>query len=135
MRGKKLVLSLIVLVLVVAAGAAGYLFFKPHRSIDRSSLIRVNADSLYLSFQADEAAANQRYLDKALEITGTISALQTNQQGQTVVLLDTGDLMGAVACTLKTPVKDAANGKTVVVRGFCSGYLSDVVIRDAEIVP
>ena len=134
MRKKQIIAAVIFTLLLGTAGVVWYVFFKPHRSLEDSSVTRIQADSLYLAFQQDENKANAAYLDKALEVSGTIAGIETNQQGQTVLLLDAGDPMGGVACTLSEPAAGLAKGAKVVVRGFCSGYLTDVVLRDGVLV-
>jgi hypothetical protein len=60
--------------------------------------------------------------------------MQTNQQGQAMIILDSGDPMGGVACTMTGPVPVLEINQAVEIRGFCSGYLSDVVLRDGILV-
>jgi tRNA_anti-like len=134
MRRKQIMAAIFFTLLLGTAGAAWYIFFKPHRNLQDGSITRVGADSLFMAFQQDESKANAAYLDKALEVTGTIAGMETNQQGQTVLLLDGGDPMGGVACTLSEPAAGIAKGDQVVVRGFCSGFLTDVVLRDGVLV-
>lgn len=134
MRRNQIIAAIFFTLLLGTAGVAWYVFFKPHRSLSDSRVTRVAADSLYIAFQQDETKANAAYLDKALEVSGTIAGIETNQQGQTVLLLDAGDPMGGVACTLSEPSAGLVKGSRVVVRGFCSGYLTDVVLRDGILV-
>jgi hypothetical protein len=134
MGRKQIIAAIFFTLLLGTAGVAWFVFFKPHRSLADSQISRVQADTLYMAFQQDETKANAAYLDKALEVSGTIAGIETNQQGQTVLLLDAGDPMGGVACTLSEPAAGLAQGDKVVVRGFCSGYLADVVLRDGVIV-
>jgi hypothetical protein len=131
----KKIIALIGIVALIAIGwTAWYAFNKPHRSLDESQMIRVQADSLFLAFQQDETTANAAYLDKALEVSGMIAEIKTNQQGQTVLVLDSGDPMGGIVCTLTRPAEGLVKSQQVIVRGFCSGYLSDVVLRDGILV-
>ena len=134
MRRNQVIAAIFFTLLLGTAGVAWYIFFKPHRSLSDSRVTRVEADSLFMAFQQDEQKANAAYLDKALEVSGIVAGIETNQQGQTVLLLDSGDPMGGVACTLSDTVAGLAKGQTVVVRGFCSGYLTYVVLRDGVIV-
>lgn len=134
MSRKNIIAAIVISVLLGAGWLAWNVFFKPHRSVEDSPVTRVRADSLFLAFQSDESAANARFLDKGLEVSGEIAELNTNQQGQMVVILDTGDPLGGVVCTLVKATSGLTKGQRVRVRGFCSGYLTDVILRDAIIV-
>jgi hypothetical protein len=134
MNRKNIIAGIVITGLLGIAWGAWLIFFKPHKSVDNASLVLVAADSLFLQYQRDEVAANLIYLDKALEVSGKVISVTKNQVGQQVIILDSGDPMGGIACTLSEPVNGLMNGQAVRVRGFCSGFLSDVVLRDAKIV-
>jgi hypothetical protein len=134
MNRKNIIAGIVVTGLLALAWGAWFIFFKPHKSVDNASLVYVTADSLFLRFQRDESTANQIYLDKALEVSGKVVSVTKNQVGQQVIILDSGDPMGGVACTLADPINGLMNGQAVKVRGFCSGFLTDVVLRDAKII-
>lgn len=124
------------MLIVLASGSlAWYIFNKPHRSLTDAPSIQISADSLLAAYLRDEKLANTMYLDKALIINGEISELTTNQSGETVIILKTEDPMAAVVCTLqKKPVTTIQKGQQIQVKGFCSGYISDVVLRDCLIL-
>jgi hypothetical protein len=134
MNRKNINAAIVITGVLAMAWGAWFIFFKPHKSIDGASLLPVQADSLFLQYQRDEVAANLVYLDKALEVSGKVTAVTRNQIGQQVIILDSGDPMGGIACTLAKPVNGLMNGQAVKIRGFCSGFLSDVVLRDAKII-
>lgn len=131
---KKIVAIIITIVLLAAGLTSWYVFLKPHRSLESGAVTRVSADTLLQAYQQDEARANAQYLDKALEVRGKISDISTNQQGQMVLVLDTGDPMSGIVCTLDQAGDGLGKGQEVLVRGFCSGYLTDVVLRNAVMV-
>ena len=109
--------------------SAWYIFLKPGRNIEQEAALKVKAGDMYNAYLADEKAANLLYLDKALMVSGKISEVKTNQQGQQVIVLETSDPIFGVVCTMSKPV-DAATGKEVRIKGFCTGYTTDVVLRD-----
>ena len=125
---KKIIL-IVVAFACVGGGIVAYEWFKPHPKPKNG--IQVTATNLAKEFGADEKAANTKYLDKPIEVTGTINEATKNQDSALTVVLDTGDPMSGVQCTLSD--KKAANtkGQTVTVTGFCSGYnLGYVSLRD-----
>jgi tRNA_anti-like len=132
---KKNIIAVTIIIFLLAAGFAGwYIFNKPHRSIDRAETLSINTDSLLAAYQLDEKSANIIYLDKALKVIGEIAELNTNQAGQMVILLKTVDPMSGVVCTLRDKPKVTLHvGQQIVLKGFCSGYITDVVLRDCQL--
>ena len=131
---KRLVVGLFIF-LIIAVALVMYVFFKPHRSVDSENAITVNADSLLSAYTKDENLANTLYLDKALTVSGEIAEINQNQTGQTVIILKTGDPISGVVCTIKDkPAQPLETGQKVTVKGFCSGYMTDVVIRDCQLI-
>lgn len=121
------------LLLAAVAGTAGYYYLnKPHRSVADENGIMVSADSLFREFATDEAVANARYLNAVLRVEGVIKSVERNTENKQVVVLDAGDPMFGVNCTLE---KEASveEGQTVVIKGICTGYLADVVITQGLI--
>ena len=132
---KKNIIAAIIVIFLLAVGFAGwYIFNKPHRSLDKAETVRINTDSLLAAYLRDEKSANTIFLDKALKVNGEIAELNTNQAGQMVILLKTMDPMSGVVCTLRDKPKEALKvGQQVVIKGFCSGYITDVVLRDCQL--
>ena len=120
-------------VVIVAVGAGIYLYLnQPRRAIGREISIDITAASLFESFQNDEPASNTKYLNKVLSVHGTIISTSVNTDGKTVIVLDTGDNMFGINCTLDK-TSSAKAGDEVIVKGICTGYLSDVVLTQALI--
>ena len=112
----------------------GYkLYNKPHRNVEDEEAVRVDAAELFDEFQTDEKAANLRYLDKAIEVKGTISEMLTNQDGQAVLVLKTNDPLFGISCTMTDPVT-VQPGMHVTIKGICTGYLSDVVMTNGVLM-
>ncbi|TDH24002.1 hypothetical protein EXU57_16055 [Segetibacter sp. 3557_3] len=136
MRKKNLgTILLVILILAVAGAVIGYrMWNKPNRSVANEAGIAITAADLVTAYQADENAANAKFLDKAIEVSGTISAVDKSQDGKSTIMLSSDDPMTGVYCTLKIGADNLAVGTPVKVKGFCSGMLSDVRLRDAVIV-
>jgi hypothetical protein len=124
---KKLLLA--ALFVVVATGVYFYVN-KPHRSVRAEEALRTSADSLFQAFASNEADANSQYLNKVIVVSGIVTSVETNTDGKTVIVLETGDLMFGVNCTLAEPANPAV-GQKILVRGICTGYLADVIITQA----
>jgi tRNA_anti-like len=129
---KKKILKWILLSIIVVGTTGGIVAYKmwtkPHRNVEETKAITVAATKLTTEYEANEPEANSEYLDKVLEVTGEINEISKNQKGETVITLKGTD-MGGIICTLEgaTPA-ETKPGATVVVRGICTGYLTDVVL-------
>lgn len=124
---KKLILAAIAL---VAAVAVYFYINKPHRSVLDEEALRISADSLFQAFASNEADANARYLNKVILVSGKVKSVETNTDGKTVIVLETGDMMFGVNCTLAEPTNPPV-GQEILLRGICTGYLADVIITQA----
>ena len=98
-KKKLLLLGLLVCVLVIAA-TAFYWYQKP-----RTLLTNVKADytltakELYAAFQQDEKKANQQFLEKIIEVTGTVDNVQATDSTTSLVLA-AGE-MGGINCSVR----------------------------------
>lgn len=134
---KKILLVLAVLVAIgVCTGI--FLWYKPHEKVENKKGIAVTATALAAEYNTDEKQADVKYLQKALEVSGTISDVQTNQDGGLAVVLDAGDPMNSVQCTMREKNVKLAKGQTVTLKGFCTGHsilgvsLTDCIIKKDE---
>lgn len=119
---------LLLLLMVIASLAVVYAVWnKPHENIEAVDGIKIPATELFLAFTENEKKAAEKYNGKVLEVTGTVSAVETNQQGQTIIRLQSNDVLFGINCSMeqKTTVQVAA---TVTIKGSCSGFTTDVVL-------
>ena len=110
-----------------------YFWEKPRRDVKNEASVVISAGDLFKAFSDDEQKANTLYLDKVIEVTGKVSEVKNNQQGQQVVVLETTDPIFGVSCTLKAADPALKSGSTTTLKGFCSGFTSDVVLRECVI--
>ena len=120
-------------VIGVAIFIAIKIYNKPHRQAEKEAGIPIDAISLFEAFEKNETEANTKYLDQVLEVNGVISSVMKNQEGTQVIVLKSNDLLFGVSCTLMAREKPVNAGDTVTIKGFCKGYLSDVVLTDCVI--
>ncbi|MFM7357526.1 MAG: OB-fold protein [Sediminibacterium sp.] len=113
-----------------------WIFNKPHRDVSKEKGIQLSAQQLYEAFRKDEAVANGFYLDKAIELSGTVADVSTNQEGQKVVNFSTDDPFFTINCTFKTDPGNLQPGDSIVFKGICTGYIPDasVVINEGVLV-
>lgn len=127
----------VTILIVVSIGAiAGYrIWNKAPDKVEDIGAMQVAAADLIKEFSADEARANQKYLNKALEVTGVVSGMEKNQDGGNMLILQGDDPMMSVQCAMRDAGAAAENGKTVIIKGFYSANsllgvsLTDCVIK------
>ncbi|MBJ6118967.1 hypothetical protein JAO76_12235 [Pontibacter sp. BT310] len=129
---KKLIL--ITIAAAVIAAIVGFLLYnKPHRdTATATSDFIVEAPALLQEFTQNEAAANEKYLDKVVAVKGKVKLMTPDDEGNLNLILDAADEMAGVICTIpKADTESAAGvkeGDEVVVKGVCTGVLMDVVL-------
>ena len=137
MRNWVKILLIIGLAIVVTGSIIAYkIFNKPHRDVTTEQGVQLSAQKLYDAFRTNEAEANKLYLDQAIEMTGEVSEVTTNQDGKTVVNFKTSDPLFVINCTFKTNPGELKPGQTITFKGICTGYIPDanVVINEGVLV-
>ncbi|NNE30413.1 MAG: hypothetical protein HKN16_12315 [Saprospiraceae bacterium] len=123
-------------ILLILLAVAGVFYFfvwdKPHKDMGSArSDSAISANALYQAFDSDETTAQSQYLDKVVEVTGKIRSYEMNTEVQKVIL-ETGDILGGVACELDDLVAPKRTsfqvGEQVTFKGLCTGKLLDVVL-------
>ena len=126
---------IVILLLIVVGGVVGYnMWTKPNRSVENEKGISITAAQLVKEFQENEATANGKYLNKAIEVTGTVAESGKNQDGKPTITLSSDDAFSGVFCTLKETQGNLASGASVTIKGICSGMLTDVRLSEAVVV-
>ena len=138
MQKKKLFFAGIVLCLVVAAATAFYLYEKPRTSLNNiKPTFTLGAKELYTAFQQDEQKANQQFLEKVIQVKGTVDNVLVTDSTISL-LLSSGNEMGGINCSVKKTNGDQLapplKGAVIQVKGRCIGFLMDVNLVDALIV-
>jgi hypothetical protein len=97
----------------------------------------VTATSLQKEFEDNEKNASDRYINKILEVTGTISSVTPADSTHLNISLKTGSDMSSVICTFpsKGHQSDFVTGNEITLRGECSGFLMDVLLNNCAEVP
>ncbi len=135
-RYLKIGLPLLVVIALVA-----YKFSQPKGPLDirkAATELEINASSLYTAFEADETSANGTYAGKVIEVSGSVEEITKNDEGHYSMSLAAGSPLGKVLCNFAPDEPDPATsmsiGKSVTVKGVCTGYLFDVVVDNATLL-
>ncbi len=124
---------------LIGVGIAFYLYNKPHKDIKSSKTdFTMEAEQLFSEFEENEAEANIKYLDKIIEVKGTVREMSSDEEGNVSVILNSKNDFSGVICqldNLTTHKKTKFNpGESVVFKGICAGMLMDVVmVRCVEV--
>jgi len=132
---KKILIALILLALIGAAYGY-YMYNKPVESLEnKEAAVTISADQLIKEYEADEKAANEKYLGKVVVVSGKIAGI-TTEEGKKKVSLDTGNPISAIICEMEDTKKNdnLKAGDDIKVKGMCSGYLSDVILVQSWVV-
>lgn len=128
----------LIIILTVGAGAFGFYYYnKPRSGVSGINPVAIeDAKILFEEYNADETSANAKYLGKVVEVFGIVTSVDTDDRGTMNVMLDSGNEMGAVNCQFekRDEMPVLKKGNSVLIKGFCSGLLLDIVFVDCEIV-
>ena len=132
----KLIYAIAVLA-IIAAGVYYYVFVYSkthHRNVQSEKGIVNQADSLSAAYQANEKNANTLYLNKAVEVSGTIVSIDKNQEEKITLIIGRSDSFSNVSVTLisTTPISQKI-GETITIKGVCTGALSDVIVTEGVV--
>ena len=131
MRKKEAIGIVLGALLVLGITAAIISWNKPHVKVESKAGVPVTAARLSAAYQKDEANANKQYLNQAVEVSGSVSGIDRNQDGGRMILLETGSTDAPVVCTMRDSTAPLRTGAQVKLKGFCTGSsLSGVTLTD-----
>ncbi|QEC68545.1 hypothetical protein FRZ67_14980 [Panacibacter ginsenosidivorans] len=134
LKGRKRILIIFITLILAGVSYGLYVWNKPHRDVKDEKGVIISAAAIFDSFTVNETRANELYLNKAIQVTGEVSGMKKNQDGQAVVYLKTSDPVFGVNCTFKEDPGPLETGTIVTFKGICTGYLSDVIINQGIII-
>jgi hypothetical protein len=122
----KAILYLIIAVLLLGAGYAAYIYFKPVKVIsDQKVDIQISDKDLLKYFTENQQEANIKYENKILELNGTVKKTEVNDSVCTVIFDSGGDFIIIANCILdaKKDVQQLKQGDNTTIKGIYSGYI------------
>ncbi|HLP14037.1 MAG TPA: hypothetical protein VK177_19045 [Flavobacteriales bacterium] len=126
--------------IVVVLGVGAYAYYeytrKPATASELSTDFKVTAEELRTAYD-NEDAANKKYLDKIIEVSGTVDAVSENNKAWDVSLT-TSDPMTLITVQLMPEEGEKAaklkEGDKVTLKGICNGKVSDVELNKGTII-
>jgi tRNA_anti-like len=124
-------------ILLIALVTGGYVFYRVTKLrpslTDATPALSISATDLYDQYQKDETAADKKFADKVIEVTGTIIDVQGTDSTLSIELKG-GDL-GGINCSIAggTKANTDQKGGSLTLKGKCNGFLMDVNLTDCVI--
>lgn len=133
---RKIILFIVILVALLAIGSYIVLNLSGASTAGKTVDYTLPATELFTAFDSNENSANKKYIGKIIQVTGKIISTEKDGNDATVVLLDSGNGMDAIMCTLTKGEENKLKkgSKTISIRGICAGKTMDVVINKGLIV-
>lgn len=129
--------KIILAILLVGAAAAAFGLYqynkKPASLENKTADLEVKASEMLADFEADENVANEKYLGKVVAVEGKVEMI-TDEGGKKKIHLSTENPMSVIICEMAPDANaEVAGGDQVVVKGKCTGYLTDVVLVESHL--
>jgi len=105
-----------------------------------ATVIEVTAQELYSAYEANQVAADAKYKDKIVRVTGIVNTIGKDILDTPYVLLTSGGQyeMFGVQCMFdkkyELELAQLIKGQTVTVQGKVSSYLANVIVADSVLV-
>jgi hypothetical protein len=95
----------------------------------------ITATALQKEFEDSEAAASAKYINKIIEVSGSIASVTKSDSNNVNISLKSSNDLSSVICTIASadPSK-YKTGDELTIRGECSGFLMDVLLNNCAIV-
>lgn len=134
---KKLIWSLLLLAVL---SVSFYLYREYNRKPSDLQHVQaaffVTAADLVNEFEIDEQAANEKYLDRVIQVSGLLT--HVSRQNDSLVNITLGNGLHKVGCMLDKKYADRIGryqvSKPILIKGICTGYLMDVELNRCVII-
>ncbi len=135
--GTKILIALIIILTIAGVGITYYLYNLKPTDMNRVKPDYIlSSEALLKEFEANEADANKKYINKVVEVTGEIASINSGENNSLNISLKTDSNISSVICTFasKDDLEGYKTGQEISIRGECSGYLMDVLINRCRVV-
>jgi hypothetical protein len=133
---------LLILAAVLVTVFCATLYFKVNQKVQIDTInieteTQVTSKKLIAAFLNNEADANLRYVEKAIETQGVVKEVTYVNDRYTIFLQGDKELY-SVMCVMKKnqyqEIQKLKKGQRVILKGVCKGFLMDVIFLDGIIV-
>ena len=126
-----IIITSVILFLVLGAGLyAYYAFNRTNKQLnDIKPAYILSTETLTNEFAKDATAAETKYVDKAIEVTGTVKIIETNDKGKITIVLGDSSSLSSLRFSMDSTVSTETNtikvSSNIRLRGMCTGYNAD----------
>lgn len=133
---KRTIIIVILFLILAGAGIGIYLWNMPHKKVENVSGISVSVADLSGSFDQNETAANARFLNKAITVSGHVSEVLHNLDGGLMVVLTADSASNVIECAFREKDIQIKKGTDITVKGFCAGKtITGISLTSCVILP
>ncbi len=133
---KKALLYILAAGMVIILSLVMYTFRSSPDSVENlRAEVETTAYDIASEYEMDENVANSSYLDKIVQVEGTL--MEIDQKDDKVYLYLEGGLTANVSCMFSTgsiTTEALEPGQNLVVKGKCTGYILDVVLTKCSLI-
>ncbi len=134
--------SLTIVGIIAAILIYVFVYNKPHPDyIKAKTDFSISATELFVEFQSDTQAANEKYNGKVLAVKGSLSSVETTDMQTIAVFAIEEGLFGdeGIRMSMLTEYSDKVSqytpGGEITIKGYCSGYNeTDVIMEHCSII-
>ena len=135
MKSKIIKYSLVTVIIVISV-LIYFAFSEYNRKhvdvTEETAAFTITSEDLITAFNADEKAANTKYLDKIISISGKIKSIDKDETGIYTIALGMLNTMSSVRCSLDSIHNQVASsakiGENISIKGTCTGYNADELL-------
>jgi exopolysaccharide biosynthesis protein len=138
---KLLNIILLISLIIILLFSATYLYIRymPDKSISKqASDFSLSATELAKEYENSPKESDRKFIDRIMEVTGTISEITYDQNKSVVFILRENEAELGILCTLNQDNTKRTlrykKGDRVTIKGTCSGMLFEVVLNKCIIV-
>jgi len=97
--------------------------------------VEITAPQLYQAYQANEIAADEKYKDKIIQVSGRIRDIGNDLMDNPYITLVGDQYFGDVQCFFneKSVVANLSKGQQITVLGICDGLMINVLLNDCVV--
>lgn len=128
---KRIIIFSVVAVVLLAVLYGMKEYFRTNKDLsDEKPVATLSAQQLIKAFETDSIGSNDRYVNKVLTVSGTVTGVQASENPVVITLGEEG-MMSSVQCSMDSThageYTRLAAGKRVAVKGICTGALQDAI--------
>jgi len=130
-----MVWTFVLIALILGAFYAYKEYTRTNSDLSKSKAdIKISAADLIKEYEAGDSAANKKYLDKIVELTGIVKKLEKDDAGDYTIVIGDTLSMSSVRCLPDSNHRsDAAivkENSTITVRGKCTGFKKNELLGE-----